>query len=219
METKAHNAFYEQPATLSLLPAVEGKRVLDAGCGPGVAARWLVERGAEVVGFDASPKMVRLARQRLGDSAQILEADLRDPLDFLDDHTFDLLLSSLVLDYVPEWEKVFKEFSRVLKPGGVFVFSAGHPFDDFYRFREKANYFEVQQIEETWRGFGFDIVVPFYRRSLSAMINPLIAAGFLLDKILEPRPLPEFYENEPEDYERLMKQPGFICIRAIKPGS
>ena len=37
--TKAHNALYERPATLSLLPPVAGKRVLDAGCGPGVYAR------------------------------------------------------------------------------------------------------------------------------------------------------------------------------------
>ena len=34
--TKAHNAFYDRPAVLSLLPPVQGKRVLDAGCGPGV---------------------------------------------------------------------------------------------------------------------------------------------------------------------------------------
>lgn len=35
-DTKAHNAYYEQPAMLSLLPPVAGKRILDAGCGPGV---------------------------------------------------------------------------------------------------------------------------------------------------------------------------------------
>jgi 2-polyprenyl-3-methyl-5-hydroxy-6-metoxy-1,4-benzoquinol methylase len=35
VDTKPHNALYERPATLSLLPEVRGKRVLDAGCGPG----------------------------------------------------------------------------------------------------------------------------------------------------------------------------------------
>jgi hypothetical protein len=51
------------------------------------------------------------------------------------------------------------------------------------------------------------------------MINPLIAAGFLLDQILEPVPLDEFKALETEDYERLIKEPGFICIRATKPAA
>ena len=56
VDTKPHNAYYERPATLSLLPQVKGKRVLDAGCGPGVYAEWLVEHGAEVVAFDVSTR-------------------------------------------------------------------------------------------------------------------------------------------------------------------
>ncbi|HET91353.1 MAG TPA: class I SAM-dependent methyltransferase, partial [Chloroflexi bacterium] len=51
VDTKPHNAYYERPATLSLLPDIRGKRVLDAGCGPGVYAEWLAESGAEVVAF------------------------------------------------------------------------------------------------------------------------------------------------------------------------
>lgn len=128
VETKAHNALYERPATLSLLPAVEGRSVLDAGCGPGVTAQWLVDRGAEVVGFDVSPKMVCLARERVGDQAQILIAELQNQLDFLDASSFDIVLSSLALDYVTGWELIFKEFFRVLRPTGELVFSAGHPF-------------------------------------------------------------------------------------------
>lgn len=45
IDTKPHNAYYERPATLSLLPEVAGKRVLDAGCGPGAYAEWLLDRG------------------------------------------------------------------------------------------------------------------------------------------------------------------------------
>ncbi len=54
VDAKPHNAYYERPATLSLLPDVSGRRVLDAGCGPGVYAEWLADRGAEVVAFDAN---------------------------------------------------------------------------------------------------------------------------------------------------------------------
>jgi SAM-dependent methyltransferase len=117
---------------------------------------------------------------------------------------------------VADWELVFGEFFRVLRPSGILVFSVGHPFDDFYRHEESANYFEVVAIEETWEGFGFQITVPFYRRPLSAMVNPLVSAGFIIETILEPRPLEEFKKRDPGDYEKLMKQPGFICFRAIK---
>jgi SAM-dependent methyltransferase len=216
VETKAHNAFYERPATLSLLPQVKGKKVLDAGCGPGVYSQLLVEQGAEVVGIDASPKMVELARQRLGSRAKIFKADLGKPLDYFEDREFDIVLSALVLDYIKDWKPLFREFYRVLRLSGVFVFSAGHPFPDFYEFKDSANYFNIEKAEYIWTGFD-NLPMPFYRRPMSQVLNPLIEAGFTFDRILEPQPLPEFKEQYPEGYERLMKQPGFICVRAFKP--
>ena len=80
VESKPHNALYERPATLSLLPPVQGKRVLDAGCGPGVYAKLLASRGAMVVGFDRSPKMVALAKERVGANGTIIEADKAQPI-------------------------------------------------------------------------------------------------------------------------------------------
>src|SRR5262245_64111613 len=83
VDTKPHNAYYERPATLSLLPKVTGKRVLDAGCGPGWYSEWLIQHGASVVAVDASPRMVELARRRAGKQAEVRQADLNEPLDFL----------------------------------------------------------------------------------------------------------------------------------------
>ena len=51
VETKAHNAFYNWPAIRTLLPPVEGNRVLDAACGPGVfAMRYLFAKNRKPVG-------------------------------------------------------------------------------------------------------------------------------------------------------------------------
>lgn len=44
-----YNAYYDRPAVLSLLPPVQGQRVLDIGCGPGLYAVWLIEHGAQVM--------------------------------------------------------------------------------------------------------------------------------------------------------------------------
>jgi SAM-dependent methyltransferase len=216
VDTKPHNAYYERPATLSLLPDVKGRCVLDAGCGPGVYAEWLVDRGAEVVAFDANEKMIRLARERLGDRAQVLQANLEQPLDFLADDTFDIVLGPLVMDYVKDWERVFKAFYRVLRKEGVLVFSMEHPYAKYDDHRGTSNYFEVELVAYEWTGFGAPVRVPSYRRPLSAVVNPLVKEGFVLERILEPKPTEEFRQHAPEDYEELSKSPGFMCVRARK---
>jgi SAM-dependent methyltransferase len=216
VDTKPHNAYYERPATLSLLPELKGKRVLDAGCGPGAYAEWLVDHGAQVVAFDANAKMVKLARERLGDKAHILQANLEQPLDFLMDGEFDLVVSPLVMDYVRDWNGVFAEFYRVLRSRGCLVFSMEHPYIKYDDHRETSNYFATEVVEYTWKGFGTPVQVPSYRRPLSEVVNPLIRAGFVLDQILEPLPTEQFRLKEPEHYAELSRSPGFMCVRAFK---
>ncbi|MGE5123471.1 MAG: class I SAM-dependent methyltransferase [Acidobacteriaceae bacterium] len=216
VDTKPHNAYYERPATLSLLPDVRGKRVLDAGCGPGAYADYLAAQGAIVVAIDANPKMVEFARQRLSGRAQVFQASLDQPLDFLEDGSFDIVVSPLVLDYIRDWRLVFSEFHRLLRPEGWLVFSIGHPFAEFDLHRQASNYFDVDLVEYEWTGFGKRVNMPSYRRPLGEVINPLIQAGFTLDTLLEPLPTPEFKEQLPEDHEKLSRNPGFLCLRAIK---
>lgn len=214
VDTKPHNAYYERPATLSLLPDVDGRRVLDAGCGPGAYAEWLVARGAEVVAVDASPRMLELARERVGDAVAFHLADLSRPLAFLDDASFDLVVSPLVIDYVEDWSVPLGEFHRLLRPGGRLVFSCGHPFFDFLYFGTE-DYFATERVECEWRGFGdVRVTMPSYRRSLGSALNAVVDAGFTIERLLEPTPTPEFEVADPETYAELTKQPVFLCIRA-----
>ena len=210
VDRKAENALYERPATLSLLPPVAGKRALDAGCGPGVYTEWLIEHGAEVVGIDVSPKMIRLARRRLGKGTELHLADLDKPLDLLQAEAFDIVLCALVLDYV-----LFGEFNRLLKGFGILVFSTGHPFTD-YTGHTETSYYDTVPVEDRWTGFGTEVTVPYYRRSLSSMLTPLLDAGFTLERVLEPRPDEAMKAADPKAYERLRKLPGFLCVRARK---
>ena len=214
--TKPHNAYYERPATLSLLPELKGQYVLDAGCGPGVYAEILVGMGAEVVAMDANPKMVAYAQDRLGGKALVIEANLEDPLVFFDDETFDVIIAPLVMDYIHDWRITFGEFFRVLKSRGTLVFSMEHPMMKYFDHQVESNYFDIEKVTYTWRGFGTPVEVPSYRRSLAEIFNPLVEAGFTLDEVLEPLPTEEFKEKAPKDYEELTCQPGFMCIRAVK---
>jgi len=218
IDTKAHNAFYDRPAVISLLPPVAGKRVLDAGCGPGAYTERLVDMGAEVIGIDSSPRMVDIANRRLNGKATIVEADLGQPLKFLDSASFDLIVSALTLDYIKDWNALFREFYRLLRATGYLVFSAHHPFDEFYDHHPGGNYFEVELVdyEFDWPAYGVRVRVPYYRRPLSAMLEPLLGAGFALQRLVEPQPIPEFQKHDSRDYSKLMRQPGFICLRAAK---
>ena len=211
-----YNDYYERPVMYSLLGDVKGRRVLDAGCGPGSYAEWLVVQGATVLALDASPKMVQLARQRLGRAVAVRQADLNEPLDFIEAGSFDVVLCALVLDYVKDWERLFTDFHRILVEGGRLVFSVHHPF--FLDLKVAAdiedNYFSIEQVEEDWLAFGLKI--PAYRRSLGAMSSALWGAGFLIEQIVEPKPTEACQRAYPEYYEKLSKHPVFLCASARK---
>jgi 2-polyprenyl-6-hydroxyphenyl methylase/3-demethylubiquinone-9 3-methyltransferase len=116
--TKAHNALYERPTTMSLLAEVGGLQVLDAGCGPGICSEYLARAGATVHAFDVTPKMVELARARCaGLPVEVVTGDLAAPLGWLPDQAFDKILCSLAFDYVEDLRLALGEFRRVARPG------------------------------------------------------------------------------------------------------
>lgn len=211
VEAGAYNAHLEFPGTTSLVPDVDGKRVLDAGCGAGRYTEWLLDRGADVVGVDASEAMLERAADRVDDRAALHHGDLAEPLSFADDGAFDGVVSALALDYVEDWQSTFVEFERVLAPGGFLVFSVPHPIDEFDA-DEDVNYFETERRTADW-----DVDVPYYRRPLSAMFAPLLDAGFRVDAVHEPQPTEAFAEQRPERYETESREPVFLCLRAVAP--
>lgn len=219
--TKPHNAYYERPATLSLMGDVRGRRVLDAGCGPGVYAEILVERGADVVGFDASKRMVGLATERLRGRAEFFRANLEDTWGWLDDGAFDLAVCALAMDYVRDWSGPLSEFRRVLRPGGRLVFSVEHPASTFVRhvYRGGGNYFETEAVGMEWTGFPGRVWMPSYRRSLGNMVGSILGGGFELAGLVEPRPDERFREADPAEHEKLSRMPGFLCFGVRKPGA
>lgn len=213
IEYNAHNALYERPATLSLLPEVNGKTVLDAGCGPGAYTEWLTERGASVTAVDYSKEMISIARRKVGDKAKFVKANLNNPLTFIEDGTMDIILSSMTLHYIRDWRMIFNEFNRVLKPEGEFVFSIHHPFMDF-TFHPQGNYHLTELIEDEWP--AFNVRMKYYRRPLAHVFNVLKETEFRLTDLLEPIPVEECRKNFPDTYEELSRKPWFIFFKAVK---
>lgn len=213
-ESNSHNAYYERPAMFSILSNLKFNKVLDAGCAGGIYAEWLLNRGADIVAIDINNKMVEFTKQRINNRGKVYQADLNQPLTFLNDNSFDLIVSSLTLHYLLDWTKVFQEFNRILLPEGLFLFSTHHPFTDFLLF-EKTDYFAQELIEDEWASFGDKPVkVRFDRRPLNTMISALTNAGFALENIIEPRPTEECKQLYPQDYEKLSTKPWFLIILA-----
>ena len=138
--------------------------------------------------------MIALARARLGSRAKMVCADLAQPLPF-PDCSFDMVLSSLTLHYLEDWQPTLREFARVLRAGGRLLISTHHPF---LTLDAVASYHDVAPIEEMWSGFGDDPVpVRFYHRPFARMVDDLATTGFRLTALREPQPSVEAEARDP----------------------
>lgn len=178
------NAHYNLPAMVSLADDVDGRRVLDAGCGAGPLTAALRDRGAVVTGFDLSPAMIDLARQRLGADADLHVADLGGPLPFGDD-AFDVVVASLCLHYLEDWAAPLAELRRVLRPGGRLVVSVPHPSAYLVNYPDR-DYFAVTEYSETFTFAGEEATLTYWHRPLHAMADAFTRAGFGISRISEP---------------------------------
>ncbi|CAN5732110.1 class I SAM-dependent methyltransferase [soil metagenome] len=206
VDSRTWNALYERPNTLALLPDVKDRDVLDAGCGNGWYADWLATRGARVIAVDRSERMVDIARNRLGDRARVFASDLSDLS--LEPASLDLVVSSLVLHYIPNLYRAFSAIARALRPGGTFVFSTYHPATPGSKLS-----LETRLVEEHWKWIG---TMRFYERPLSGLTEPLADAGFVIERMREPLPSEEVRQRDPTAYKRLSANPAFLFVRARK---
>ena len=115
-------------ATLrSLLPPLDGIRVLDLGCGFGAFARWVRKMGAaSVLGIDRSEKMLARARSLTRDVQVTFRIGDIGRLD-LAHASADLIYSALVLHYVEDFASAAAAMRDVLADGGHLVMSIEHP--------------------------------------------------------------------------------------------
>lgn len=191
------NAYYAKPAILNLAGDVAGRRILDVGCGSGPISVALRDRGAVVTGVDASAKMLELARERLGDDADLQLADLGNPLPF-SDNEFDDVVACLVLHYLEDWTAPLAELRRVLRPAGRLIVAVDHPVVQKL-FDPEFDYFKISKRAEEWTMGGQSATLTFWHRPLHAIVDAFITAGFRISVISEPPPAPEAHELFPDE--------------------
>ncbi len=120
------------PALERLLEVQPGERVLDVACGNGLTSRRLAAMEAEVVAFDFSSELIGHARRRTIERADRIKYHVVDATDeaallALGKGEFDLAVCSMALFDMAEIEPLMRALTRLLRPGGRFVFSVIHP--------------------------------------------------------------------------------------------
>jgi trans-aconitate methyltransferase len=120
---EAHHAFVWElgQGLIDLLDPQPGERILDLGCGTGHLTHKIFERGAQVIGLDASPEMIGQARQNYPQLRFILQ----DAAQMEFDQEFDAVFSNAALHWMLDASGVAKAVNRVLHPGGRFVAELG----------------------------------------------------------------------------------------------
>lgn len=221
-EVNANNLF-EIPARFSLLPDLNGLRILDLGCGSGEHCKEYIQMGAkQVTGIDISEKMLAVANEKNSDpNIKYIRMPMED-LGKLEGE-FDLAISSLALHYIEDYKGVLKNLQRLLVPGGEFVFSQEHPINTCHSggsrwtkdengyklYVNLENYGKEGERESEWFVEG----IKKYHRMFSTVINDLIDTGFGIEKIIEPEPTEELLEKYPEYYD-LFHKPDFLLVKA-----
>ena len=229
------------PAFFAMLPNVQGLSGLDIGCGEGYNTRELAKLGARMTAIDISEVFVAYAKQ--AESEPPLGIDYRVAsavhLPFADS-TFDFATGFMSFMDVPETDQVLSEAWRVLKPGGFLQFSISHPcFDTPHRrnlrdAQRRTYAIEVGDYFRDWNGEIDEWVfkaappqakqglrkfrLPRFHRTLSEWLNLLIATGFLLERVEEPRPSDETVASWP-DLQDAQIVSYFLHMRARKTTS
>jgi trans-aconitate 2-methyltransferase len=165
---------------LELLNAQSAERILDLGCGTGHLSAKIAETGAEVVGIDRSPEMIRQAKEKYPS----LHFEVMDAREISLDGTFDAVFSNATLHWIKEPERAIDGIARLLKPGGRFVAEFGG----------KGNTRELMDaVERSWQKLGIagPPPNPWYYPSIPEYTGLLEKHGFeVIHANLFDRPTP-----------------------------
>ena len=179
------------PAIASFLDPQPADRILDVACGNGLTSRKLAAFGAIVTAFDFSAELIKLAQNRQNPDARITYyvLDATDESALLESLSprapFDSALCNMALFDIAEIEPLFRALQRLLKPGGVFVFSLTHP-----AFNNSSSVHVLEEVDYEGE------IKTVYSVKVSRYMTPYHARGLAL----RDQPKPQLYFERPLQY-------------------
>lgn len=190
------------PAILRLLDPQPGQHILDIATGNGLTARRLAALGANIIAFDFSAELIRLARAHTAPEMNITYyvLDATDGHALLDTFgaygAFDSVLCNMALFDMASVEPLFHILPRLLKPGGQFVFSITHP-----AFNNTSSVHVAEEMDVEGE------IKTVYSIKVSSYMTPSQAHG----AAMRNQPKPQLYFDRPlQYYLNLGFQNGFV---------
>ena len=211
------------PGIFYLIRNVKGLSTLDLACGEGYNTRLLANKGAKVVGIDSSKKLIASAisqeeKDHLGVEYHVL--DSKD-LSRFSSESFDLVTCFMALMDIKGYDKTIIEIARVLKNDGRFVFSITHPcfkYDSVNQELERVSkYFEARAEKVSWNMERLlkSFKTTSFHRTLTDYSNTLNIHGFLIRRLMEPKPTKNGLKKFPP-LKQVLMTPHSLIIETVK---
>lgn len=206
-----------------LFPDLNGKSVLDLGCGYGWHCAYAVQMGAlRVRGIDGSRRMIEKASEINANGRIQYEICGIEEYAY-PEKTYDLVVSNLVLHYIEDLENIYKKVHRTLKNGGCFLFNIEHPtfttgLNEDWIYDENGNpaYWAIDNYyypgKRETNFLGHQIVKQHH--TLTQILNSLLKCGFQIEAVEEAMP-PENMMHIPGMRDE-MRRPMMLLVKAKK---
>jgi len=206
----ASNDVTEFPKVIDLAGNVNGKHILDLGCGIGKHAKVYIGKGAQVTGIDASEEMIKITKNVCGDKGKFFVANFEEVK--FDKESFDLISASFSIHYSNRLNYLFKQFHLWLKSGGRVIFSIYHPM----RYFLKIDDFDFSKSKKYWFHLNsYDIDVYNYYHPIGKYCESFLSNGFQLKSINETT-VPKELKGWPKEKKRIPNAMIFEIVKVKK---
>ena len=206
-----------------LFPRLQGKKVLDLGCGYGWHCKFAEEQGAvQILGIDISQRMLNEAQKRnAGENIRYRLCNIENYE--YPENTWECVVSNLALHYIADLENICQKVYQTLKPGGIFLFNIEHPVftaginqDWIYSDDGTAQFWPVDNYylpgERHTNFLGCDVVKQHH--TLTQILMGLLHNGFTLQAVEEAMPSPDMLEYPGMKDE--LRRPMMLLVKAQK---
>lgn len=223
-DTLSYNEVVEMPEMKRLMPNLEGKTVLDIGCGMGHLIKHMLKlHPKHITGIDQSWNMISESRKQFNSNNVSLHHE--SFMMFETNHAYDVIVSSLVFHYIEDFKQCARKLSQLVNSGGTLLFTMEHPIqtatkdpevaqeDDKGVFLRMEHYFDESIRSSNW--LGTDVYK--YHHTIETIFNHLIENNFEIQCVKDLGQTEEVFKMYDKARINKLKQfPPFLLVKAKK---